>query len=446
MRTAYICADPGIPVFGRKGSSIHVQEVIRALRQNGVEVELFATRIGGKAPAGLEDVPLHKLPAISKGKLAVREQSALAANAGLQTALKRAGDFDLVYERYSLWSFAGMEYAQAIRTPGLLEVNAPLIDEQAKHRGLLDYATAEGVAVRAFRSASALLAVSSNIATYLDRHSATQGRLHVVPNGVDPDRFPADLSPASPGDPGAFTVGFVGSLRPWHGLETLVEAFSALYNRIPEARLLIVGDGPQRASLEADLASRGLSEAAHLTGAIAPDEVPAWLASMDVAVAPYPNLSQFYFSPLKVYEYMAAGLSVVASRIGQLSNLIEHRVTGLLCQPGNPDALTSALERLHLEPALRYRLGRAARTKVAHHHTWDAVAKRIIGLADQPPAPPLSLNSSLGTHLSQKPRFYHARNGVSPTSSFPISGLGINGCETVMADQATTFPAGFERV
>jgi glycosyltransferase involved in cell wall biosynthesis len=104
---------------------------------------------------------------------------------------------------------------------------------------------------------------------------------------------------------------------------------------------------------------------------------------MDVGVAPYPNLSHFYFSPLKVYEYMASGLSVVASRIGQIADLIEHGVTGLLYPPGCPDNLSTALERLRLEPDLRCRLGHAARAKVIRHHTWDAVAKRILELADQ---------------------------------------------------------------
>ena len=73
MRLAYVCADPGVPVFGRKGASIHVQEVVRALDARGVEVELFASRTGGDPPPGLEKVPLHGLPAPPKGDLAARE-------------------------------------------------------------------------------------------------------------------------------------------------------------------------------------------------------------------------------------------------------------------------------------------------------------------------------------------------------------------------------------
>jgi glycosyltransferase involved in cell wall biosynthesis len=103
---------------------------------------------------------------------------------------------------------------------------------------------------------------------------------------------------------------------------------------------------------------------------------------MDVAVAPYPNHADFYFSPLKVYEYMAAGLPVVASEIGQLATLIEHDRTGLLCEPGDPVALADAIERLRQQPQLRAQLGREARETMLREHSWDAVVQRIVTIAD----------------------------------------------------------------
>ena len=104
MRIAYVCADAGIPVFGWKGSSLHVQEFIRALVKRGDCVELFATRVEGERPADLERVGVHPLPALPTNGRAVREQAALAANADLRAALEREAPFDLVYERYSLRS------------------------------------------------------------------------------------------------------------------------------------------------------------------------------------------------------------------------------------------------------------------------------------------------------------------------------------------------------
>jgi glycosyltransferase involved in cell wall biosynthesis len=381
MRIAYITADPGVPVFGSKGCSIHVQEVLRAMAARGAEIVLFATNCTGQKPAGLGRIRLHPLPVAPKGDLTSREQKCLLANEPLRAALEREGPFSLVYERHSLWSFAAMEYARASGTPGLLEVNAPLIDEQAEHRGLVDRSSAERAMERALNAATALVAVSDEVAEYLASFPAARGKVHVVPNGVNPERFPPDLKPSLPAAQGMFTVGFTGSMKPWHGLGTLLEAFARLHEKNPDSRLLLVGDGAGRGPLAAEASARGLGTAVQFTGAVPPSEVPGLLASMDVGVAPYPNSANFYFSPLKVYEYMAAARPVVASRVGQLEKLIEPEVTGLLVPPGDVTALANGLNRIQREPDLGLRLGQAARAEVLRNHTWDGAVRRILELA-----------------------------------------------------------------
>jgi glycosyltransferase involved in cell wall biosynthesis len=380
-RVAYICADDGVPVFGRKGASVHLQEVVRALDRRGLGVSLFAARVDGPAPREFDSIPLHPLPAPPKGELAAREQAALAANDALHTALKLTGPFSLVYERYSLWSHAGMEYARDCGVPAVLEVNAPLIEEQAAHRGLANRAGAEAVAGRAFNAANVIVCVSEEVAAYVRGLVREPEKVHVVPNGVSPERFGKLPPPALPPNDGTFVLGFVGTLKPWHGLSVLAEAFAQLCAQHGACRLLIVGDGPERQPLERDLAARGLRDAVHFTGAVAPETVPAWLASMHVGVAPYPAMEQFYFSPLKIYEYLAAGLPVVASRIGQCAQVLRHGENSLLVPPGDAEALGAALERLRADAPLRASLGANGRAQALKQHTWDAVVKRVLDLA-----------------------------------------------------------------
>jgi glycosyltransferase involved in cell wall biosynthesis len=380
MRVAYVSMDPGVPVFGRKGCSIHVQEVIRAFLRLGVHIDLFAQCVGGDQPDDLDRVRLHAFPAYSKLDPNHRELSAIAANENLHESLERLGPFDLIYERYSLWSFAAMQWACQRELASVLEVNAPLIEEQAAHRSLIDRAKAGEIASRAFASATTIVAVSQEIARYVESFPATRGSVHLIPNGVNARRFGRQIKPALPA-PDVLTIGFVGTLKPWHGLSTLVDAFALLRSKHANVRLLIVGDGPERESLVANLAARGLQEAAYFTGAVDPNEIPALLQSTDVAVAPYDDVSGFYFSPLKVFEYMAAGLPIVASAAGQLESIIHHDETGLLCEPGNARSLADNIAKLMAQHSLRRKLGRNARRYVLAHHTWDSVVRRTLNAA-----------------------------------------------------------------
>jgi glycosyltransferase involved in cell wall biosynthesis len=112
--------------------------------------------------------------------------------------------------------------------------------------------------------------------------------------------------------------------------------------------------------------------------AVTHEEVPRYIRSMDIAVAPYPELDRFYYSPLKVLEYMAAGRPVVASAIGQLNELIEPDRTGLLVTPGDADALTRAIAELAGDPDRREALGAAAADEVRRSHLWTHRAEQIV--------------------------------------------------------------------
>jgi glycosyltransferase involved in cell wall biosynthesis len=149
---------------------------------------------------------------------------------------------------------------------------------------------------------------------------------------------------------------------------------------------LVVGDGPEGDALRrlADQLGRQVAERIEWAGAVPPDQIPGLLERMDVATAPYPSLENFYFSPLKLLEYMAAGRAIVASRIGQIAELIDHETNGLLVTPDCPRSLHEALERLRNDTQLPMRLGHAAQQTVAAGYTWRHAMDTILATLETP--------------------------------------------------------------
>lgn len=376
MRIGYVCMDAGIPVFGCKGASVHVQGIVAALRRAGHEVTLLATRLGEERPPLSRDVDVVCLPVSHSPTRPHGAPWIAAINKDLFRALQAHGPYHAIYERYSLWSFGAMEYARHAGIPGILEVNAPLIEEQATHRGLTDRVGAERVAGRVFQAATQIVAVSQEVADYVNRHPCTMSQAEVEANGFDPERFPE--APRRPTHR-PFTIGFLGTLKPWHGVNLLAEILTRVRASVPHARLLIVGDGPERERLSRDFHGASGTGSVEFAGAVSPGDVGTWLHRMDVAVAPYPADAPFYFSPLKVVEYMAAGVPPIASALGQIPALIRHGATGLLVAPGDARGFAEACLRLEREPALRAQLGQSARAEAMSSRTWDAVAHRVLG-------------------------------------------------------------------
>jgi len=377
MRIAYVCTDPGIPVFGRKGASVHAQAVLTELVRAGHEVHLLTPRPGGEAVLGdpLAQVVVHPLPEIGRGAAAARELRAQASDARVAELLSEIAP-RLVYERYALWGRTATDWAATHGVRSILEVNAPLVTEQARFRELVHVQAAEEVARHALGRADTVVCVSEVVADWARATGARANAVTVEANGVDPQRIGVSAGPVAPVDGAEFTVGFVGTLKPWHGLEILIEAVAPLMAADPTWRLLLVGDGPLAGDLHDRLTAAGLADRAELTGAVAPAEVGSYLHRMDVACAPYPAGGSDYFSPLKVYEYLAAGLPVVASAVGQIPTALDHGRLGRLVRPGDAGALTAALAAVRADQVRRAHWRESGPLAVSARHTWSAVVQR----------------------------------------------------------------------
>jgi glycosyltransferase involved in cell wall biosynthesis len=402
MRVAYVCADFGIPVCGYKGASVHVREMVAALRAQGHEVLVVAPNLGeGNDLAAGASRRAVEVDGLSRAAWRLGQALARAPRSRLPnelrelayngTLLRRCAGLlrelrpDVVYERYSLLNLAGLALARLVGAPHLLEVNAPLRLERARTTGIALPGAASRVEARLFRGTDAVLTVSRALRDYVIERGARPERTLVQPNGVDTQRFRPDRDGAGvreslgiPAD--ASVIGFCGSLKPWHGTDVLLQAFAMLRERHSRARLLIVGEGPQGPSLRAQSARLGVEADVVFTDRMAHERMADVVCAMDVAAAPYRRVPDFYFSPLKVYEYMACGRAVVASEVGEIPELVRDGETGLLCASDDPAALAAALGRLLENAPLRGRLGDAARTE-ALRHDWTGNASRVVDLA-----------------------------------------------------------------
>ena len=382
-RFAYVCADPGIPVPGTKGASIHVASVCRALVQEGLEGEVYTVR---PAADTLHGLPVRTIDLPPRRKRKSREEREVRLFLARHSSIARDEQpVDFLYERYSLWHTAGLVRARELQVPFVLEVNSPLPEEAQRFRSLANEPLARGIAQLLLREADGIVCVSEEVASWVVSLRGHDEGVRVVLNGVNPDIFSPQICERPDFlPPGRPIVAFAGSFRPWHGLDGLLEAFERLLSQEKvEAELLCIGDGPMRRPFEEEVQARGLSKRVHVTGQISQEEVSRYLSFATLAVAPYPDLEGFYFSPLKIFEFLAMGLPVVASDIGQVRTLVPHRRHGLLCPAGDPGLLAAALAELLRDPQAARAMGKAGREWVLREATWRIRVREILALIEE---------------------------------------------------------------
>lgn len=373
-------------IQSRDGQSVHVEELIAALRQAGHEVMVVGPSFYAQSGFGGESRMVARLRRLLPG--AIGEIAELGYNIPAYLRLRRAArEFrpDVLYERYNLYYLAGAWLARSHRLPCLLEVNSPLADERIRFGGLRLRWLAHALERHVWRAAARVLPVTGVLGGMIAAKGVPAERITVIPNGVVLDRFP--IAPA-PGDDAPselapmLVLGFVGFVRTWHGMDAVLRAMAAATDAPPMA-LTVIGDGPARAELEALATELGLAGRVGFTGLVDHHKVPALVAGFDIALQPR---VVDYASPLKIFDYMAAGRAIVAPDQPNIREILDDGQTALLFDPDAPldDArgLWTAISRLAADPALRARLGHNARAALeARDHTWAGNARRVAALA-----------------------------------------------------------------
>ncbi|MDT0465050.1 glycosyltransferase [Streptomyces gibsoniae] len=366
---------------GVGGAVSHVSGILNGFRQLGWRVALVTQ---GRPPEQLRAaVDLVRIAApLPRGERFIRESAQLAANDGMYEAalaLARRTPPSFVYERNSFLSRAGADISGHLGVPLVLEWNASVVWENRHwYREAPLKRVFQLIGARyerhTVRSARLVAAVSRPAAAMAIDAGADPGTVEVVANAVDAAGIP-EPSPL-PAREGA-RLGWVGSFGHWHGVDVAIESLRHLP---PDVGLVLVGDGERRPECVRMADRLGVGDRITWTGSLPHGEALDVLSRCDVLVSPHvwKGTSPFFGSPTKLFEYMALGRPVVASRLEQIGEMLRDDVTAVLTEPGDPGSLAEGVRRVLDLPDRGAALGRTARREALAEHTWQRRAEQIL--------------------------------------------------------------------
>ncbi len=290
-----------------------------------------------------------------------------------------------VYERYTPLNFGGVLAAKHLGTPIILEVNATYAGKLGCDIQVAYPKTLARIEKSVLNWADGIIVVSEPLRDCVVERIIDPSKVLVTPNAINLNRL-ENLDVRSTRDRirkkyhirQGFVVGFVGSMRRWHGLDFLAESMADVLSRWSDTHFLLVGTGEMESELRAYVSEHGLSEHVTITGAVPHEEVYPILSAIDVGVSPD---TPPYASPMKLLEYMALGAVPVAPDYPPIREIISDGRTGLIFPPRSKLDFVECIVGLAENRSLLQSLGNAAKEEVLKERTWTKNAQSIIDLS-----------------------------------------------------------------
>ena len=293
---------------------------------------------------------------------------------------------DFLYQRYSRLNFSGVVLARLMKIPLFLEYNSSEVFwERYSGRTSLLFELIRSVETLNLKNADAIVVVSNVQKRKLLEEGIEPNRILVNPNCVNPRMFHPSTDPLEIRDRYRLrdktVVGWVGTFGFWHGVDLLASAIPYVVKRNKNIHFVLIGEGQTRNEIERAIEEEQLNTFVTFTGMVPHHEVPKYLAACDILVLPHTPFrdgSEFFGSPIKLFEYMAMGKGIVASNLGQIGEVLRHNDNAYLVKPGDRRELVRGILELAKDDVLRKRLGSKARKDVVAKYTWKQNAERVI--------------------------------------------------------------------
>ena len=387
---------------GTGGAALQMTHIIRGLQRRGIRVDLLALR-GARRVLFTDDLAVTNYGRLgfSNNSLFKLVESGVRRLQGVvrfpylglfdsyrfyDACRQNLATCDVLHERNALYAIGAARAARQMGKPYVLSLDADELFELAymgKPVTGLSKWMAEWAARVTYRQARAFTCVSPAAKQhFVEKWDLPADKIMVLGNGVDVPFFEVTEDKAAAraqlglGDEPL--VLFVGGFWHWHGLDLLVDSFAAVLPHVPQARLLLVGDGETREQTEQRVQQHDIASSVTFTGRKPHHLVPLYLRAADVCVAPYPHFdTEFWGAPLKIYEYMAAGKAIVASGAGLVVEVVRHEQSGLVAAPGDVPGMTQALTRLLKDVKLRETLGQRAYEQAVAEHSWSNYVSKL---------------------------------------------------------------------